>query len=248
MERIVRVARLALRDVGRLPVIQGQRMNVLFFGDSICNGQGIAIHKGWVTRLSQSLSELAARFGEALIVTNSSVNGRTTRQALETMPYEVQQRAPEILIVQFGMNDCNIWETDRGNPRVSALAFEANLREIIQRAHSFGAQIIFLNSNHPTGRDQKPCPHSALTYEDQNSQYNAIIRKVAQWTAATILFNDIETAFHQTTGGNRAQLLRYLLPDMLHLSEDGHDLYYDIVHPPIAACIERLLHARRAVA
>src|SRR5438034_624703 len=94
-------------------------MHVLFFGDSICNGQGIAIHKGWVPRLSAGLSELAAAAGRDLVVINSAVNGRTTRQALETMPYEVQSQAPEVLVVQFGMNDCNIWQTDRGNPRVS---------------------------------------------------------------------------------------------------------------------------------
>ena len=79
-------------------------MNVLFFGDSICNGQGIAIHKGWVTRLSQSLSERAKQFGESVLVINASVNGRTTRQALETMPYDVQQPGAQMISIQFGMN------------------------------------------------------------------------------------------------------------------------------------------------
>ena len=109
-------------------------MNLLFFGDSICNGQGIAIHKGWVTRLSASLTAEAEKLGQRLVVINSSVNGRTTRQALETMPYEVQSLAPEIVIVQFGMNDCNCWVTDRGLPRVSERAFTANLVEMIDRS------------------------------------------------------------------------------------------------------------------
>jgi lysophospholipase L1-like esterase len=223
-------------------------MNVLFFGDSICNGQGIAIHKGWVTRLSRSLSELAQQFGESLVVTNSSVNGRTTRQALETMPYEVQQHAPEILIVQFGMNDCNIWESDRGNPRVSPSAFEANLREIITRSRTFGAQAIFLNTNHPTGRDQKPCPHSNSTYEAQNRLYNGIIRNVSRTAGSDVYFNDIEAVFHQTIAGDRQRLLRLVMPDLLHLSEEGHDLYFEIVHNPIAASVQRLFDARRAAA
>src|SRR5262245_18623684 len=116
-------------------------MNIVFFGDSICNGQGLAIHKGWVTRISASLSELPGSRRDELVVVNSSVNGRTTRQALESMPYEVQRPGVDVIIVQFGMNDCNIWETDRGNPRVSPLAFEANVREIIQRAATFGARV-----------------------------------------------------------------------------------------------------------
>jgi acyl-CoA thioesterase-1 len=221
-------------------------MNVLFFGDSICNGQGIAIHKGWVTRLSQTLSELAEEFGETLLVTNSSVNGRTTRQALETMPYEIQSHAPDVLIVQFGMNDCNIWETDRGNPRVSPLAFEANLREIIQRGLSFGARAIFLHTNHPTGRNEVNCPHSAVTYEAQNRAYNSIIRKVAASSDPRVHFNDIEGVFQQTIQGDRRRVLRFVLSDRLHLSEEGHDLYYQIVHPRIAACVRQLLCARRA--
>jgi lysophospholipase L1-like esterase len=197
-------------------------MNILFFGDSICNGQGIAIHKGWVTRMSQTLSELGQQFGASILVTNSSVNGRTTRQALETMPYEVQAHAPKVVIIQFGMNDCNIWESDRGNARVSALAFEANLLEIIARARTFGASAIFLNTNHPTGRDEKRCAHSTVTYEDQNR-------------------TDIEAIFLKTIGDNRQDLTRLVLTDLLHLSEEGHGLYYDIVYPRIADCVRRLL-------
>jgi lysophospholipase L1-like esterase len=223
-------------------------MKVLFFGDSICNGQGIAIHKGWVTRLSQRLDDMGQRFGEPILVANSSVNGRTTRQALETMPYEVQAHAPQVVIVQFGMNDCNIWESDRGNPRVSPTAFEANLWEIIVRARTFGAKAIFLNTNHPTGRDQSPCPYSIGTYEDQNRLYNAIIRKVACTAGADVYFNDIETIFRATISGDRQRLLRFVLPDLLHLSEEGHELYYDIVHNPIANCTQRLLLCDRSAA
>ena len=52
--------------------IKGKTMQkLIFFGDSICTGQYISIHKGWVSRLSESL------YGQ-LVVLNSSVNGRTT--------------------------------------------------------------------------------------------------------------------------------------------------------------------------
>ncbi len=218
-------------------------MNVLFFGDSICNGQGIAIHKGWVTRLSASLTEEAQCFGQSLVVINSAVNGRTTRQALETMPYEVQQMRPEIVIVQFGMNDCNIWETDRGNPRVSPMAFEANLREIVQRVLTFGAQEVYLHTNHPSGRDQKLLAHSTVTYEEQNRRYNQIIRHVAT-SDARVSFVDIEAAFNQATNGDRAQVARLVLPDLLHPSEEGHELYYNTVQPRLRQSVLRLLGNR----
>ncbi|HZZ79721.1 MAG TPA: SGNH/GDSL hydrolase family protein [Gemmataceae bacterium] len=223
-------------------------MHVLFFGDSICNGQGIAIHRGWVTRLSQSLSDLAQARGNNLVVVNASVNGRTTRQALETMAYEVQKAAPEILTIQFGMNDCNIWETDKGHPRVSPLAFEANLLEIIARGRIFGARAIFLNTNHPTGRDQTPLAHCSVNYDTQNRRYNEIIRKVARSAGADVYFNDIEAIFDRTTGRNRERLLPFLMPDLLHLSEKGHDLYYDSVHALYAKCVHRFLDPQLSAA
>ena len=82
-------------------------IKVYFFGDSICVGQYISIHKGWVTRTSAELEELGKKYNHQIIVSNASANGRITRQALEQMPYEIQSRHPDILIVQFGLNDCN---------------------------------------------------------------------------------------------------------------------------------------------
>jgi lysophospholipase L1-like esterase len=216
-------------------------MHVLFFGDSICNGQGIALHKGWVPRLSASLSDLAAKAGQELVVVNSAVNGRTTRQALETMPYEVQSLGPEVLVIQFGMNDCNIWQTDRGNPRVSPLAFEANLREIVQRGLTFGAKAVMLHTNHPTTRDQTPLAHTSATYEAQNRAYNEIIRRVARSAGPRVQFIDIEAVFRDAIGGDPAGARRFVMADGLHLSEEGHDLYYQTVYPRLADCVRQLL-------
>ena len=68
------------------------------------------------------------------------------------MPYDIQSHEPDLLLVQFGMNDCNFWESDRGNPRVSLDAFRANLREIYTRAFSFGVHNVIQLTNHPSGR------------------------------------------------------------------------------------------------
>jgi acyl-CoA thioesterase-1 len=216
-------------------------VNVLFFGDSICNGQGIALHKGWVPRLSASLSELAAEYEKSVVVINSSVNGRTTRQALETMPYEVQSIGPEVMIVQFGMNDCNVWQSDRGNPRVSPRAFEANLREIIQRGVTFGARAIFLQTNHPTTLDHTPLAHSTVTYEAQNRTYNELIRHVAATSPTGVRITDIAAAFDAAMTGDPTAGERYVLPDGLHLSEEGHDLYFRTVYPGLSDCVRQLL-------
>lgn len=217
-------------------------VHVFFFGDSICFGQGVALHKGWVTQASRILGELGARFGREVIVINASVNGNTTRQALERMPYDVQSHGVDVMIVQFGMNDCNCWETDRGAPRVSPQAFAANLEEIVDRAYRFGAQALLLNTNHPTTRDQAPMAHAGVSYQEQNARYNEIIRQVARATARITLV-DVERAFWERTGGDRTRLLMLLLPDGLHLSEAGHGVYSEIIEPPLVAAVELVLKA-----
>lgn len=215
-------------------------INVFFFGDSVCFGQGISLHKGWVPRISARLGELARNAGREVIVINASVSGNTTRQALERMPYEVQSHNPEVLMVQFGMNDCNYWETDRGNPRVSPKAFAANLKEIVARAKSFGAKKIFLNTNHPTGRDELPMPHTNITYQQSNEQYNEIIRDVVTDMGRGVILNDMENLF-RASAPTREHLLRLLMPDKLHLSEAGHDLYFSTIYRRMDAVILDLL-------
>jgi acyl-CoA thioesterase I len=214
-------------------------VRVFFFGDSICFGQGVSIHKGWVTRISASLGALSQELGRQVLLMNASISGNTTRMALERMPYDIQSQNPDVLIVQFGMNDCNYWETDRGNPRVSPAAFRANLMEIIARGYTFGCRRVLLNTNHPTGRDQSLMPHTTITYQESNERYNETIRSVAQELGDRVVLNDVEAAFRTHINGS-ADTLRSLLlpaPDLLHLSETGHDLYYDLVFPQVRAAV-----------
>lgn len=212
---------------------------MFFFGDSICFGQGVSIHRGWVTRISASLDELGRTLGRDVMLNNASISGNTTRMALERMPYDVQSHEPDVLIVQFGMNDCNHWATDRGNPRVSPRAFQANLEEIIQRGIAFGARRVVLNTNHPTGRTVQPMPHSTLTYQESNARYNEIIRRVAEDAGGRVVLNDMERVFREHVEQTGAPLPSLLLPDpdLLHLSVAGHDLYYGAVYPSVREAV-----------
>lgn len=218
---------------------------LVFFGDSICNGQGVSLHRGWVARLSASAETLSRQLGCDIIVVNASVNGSTTRQALERMAYEVQSHQLDILLVQFGLNDCNFWVTDRGLPRVSPEGFAANLVEIIRRGRRFGARRIFLNTNHPTAKELEDQPFWPMSYSESNRRYNEIIREVAARAGEFVQLNDIERAWNQSRAGRGASLTDCLLPDGLHLSLAGHDLYFEIIETVVVDAIREVCRQKQ---
>jgi len=212
-------------------------LRVFFFGDSICFGQGVSPHRGWVTRIAATLAELGVGFGTEIVVQNPSVCGDTTRSALERMPRDVQAHRPDVLLVQFGMNDCNCWVSDAGAPRVSPRAFAANLEEIIERGFRFGVRHLFLMTNHPSGRNHAPMPGSEISYDAANRTYNTIIRSIAADWKDRLDLLDVEREFESRLDPERPYA-RVLASDELHITQLGHDLYYEIVCPPLARLIE----------
>ena len=188
-------------------------VNIVFFGDSVCFGQFISLHQCWVTLVAQKLAEKYD-----VIVTNSSVNGSTTRQALERMSYDLSKLNMDIFVIQYGLNDCNYWETDKGLPRVSPQSFSTNLHEIIGRATAFGAKKVPWTDK--------------ISYPRSNEQYNQIIRVVAQHSLHASLI-DIE---HHFAG----QGSTYLLPDLMQLNTKGHQSYFKFIYPIIEKAVKEL--------
>jgi lysophospholipase L1-like esterase len=212
-------------------------LKVFFFGDSICFGQGVSPQHIWVCRIAAALEE---RFGDRidLVVQNPSINGNTTRQAIERIAYDVQSHAPQIVLTQFGMNDCNGWETDKGHPRVSKSAFRANLSEIIDRCRVFGARSVLVGTNHPTTRTRLQLPGVDHTYDSANRAYTALIREVA--AAKSAVLADAEKAFDQAIAAGEATYQDLVLEDELHLSKAGHDNYFRARLPLLIEQVERV--------
>lgn len=212
-----------------------RQLRVFFHGDSVSFGQGVSPHLTWVTRISKCISEEFGGPDTELTLANLGVNGNTTRQGLERLHYDVLSHYPQITTVQFGLNDCNYWMTDMGHPRVSEMAFKANLHEIVSKLRTFKCKWIILNSNHSTTRSKDLMPNSSVTYEASNEQYNVLIREVAREQEAhgDVIFNDINSLLKLHLGETRQPLSDFLLSDGLHLSERGHSFYFDKIYPVI---------------
>ena len=211
------------------------RLVLVHMGDSITFGQHIDPGVRWTSLIASRLA--AASDGGALEVTsiNSGVSGDTTRMGLERFPVAVQAHRPDVVTIQFGLNDCNCWETDCGIPRVTEAAYAANLVEMVARSRRFGAQQVILATNHPTRRREAMA--SGEVYEDANARYSEIVRGVAATTAVTLC--DVRLAF---SGLSDRELADMLLPkpDVLHLSEAGNRLYADAIWPAIQNAVRAI--------
>lgn len=183
----------------------------IFFGDSICHGQHVSVDQTFVHRLARDLQEQTPN----LLVESRSINGNTTRQALERMSYDVTSHHPDAVYVQFGINDANVWATDFGECRVSLDAYRANLAEIVAKSRSAGARRVILGTNHP-------CRLGA-EYSARLDRYNDAARSVAAELGLALV--DVARAWPGDPG--------LILPDGVHLSKPGHDFYYALLKPVI---------------
>ena len=204
-------------------------MKLYFFGDSISFGQYISVENVWVTRIGMLIKKKYPNM--ELLIQNLSVNGNTTRMALERMPYDIQSHDIDILVIGFGMNDCNYWESDKGLPRVSPQAFEANMKEIIDRAYNFNIREVIIHTNHPSPRTDL-MSNTNITYGQSNHFYNEIIRKIAR-DDKRVNFVDIEREIEEIGGCEH-----FVLKDGVHLSMAGHELYYKLFGNCIVNIIE----------
>jgi len=186
--------------------------NFYFLGDSICYGQYVSIEKTWVYKFANWLNNESEYSSSNYSVLNSSIIGNTTRDALNRSYNEVFNRFPSVVYIQYGMNDCNQWQTENGLNRVMPKTFEANLEELIIRSKKSGSKTI-IGTNHYS--------HKNLEYDDRNIQYNEIIRNVSK--EQNILCIDHEEAWRNY---NHIDLL---LEDGIHLNELGHNLYFKTI-------------------
>ncbi|MCH7603342.1 MAG: SGNH/GDSL hydrolase family protein [Planctomycetes bacterium] len=211
------------------------RISLIHMGDSITFGQYLDPSLRWTTIVSNCNRKVFAGLDLEIVARTYGVSGETTRMGLERFPQDVQDYTPDILTLQYGLNDCNCWATDKGHPRVSEAAFEANLLEMIARTRVFGAKEIILSTNHRTLR--RDTLASGEVYEDANARYCDIVREVAR--QAEVMLCDIQMTFD---GFSDEQLARMVMPtpDLLHLSEEGNRVYADTIYPYIRQSIESL--------
>jgi lysophospholipase L1-like esterase len=195
---------------------------VTFLGDSITRGQYVEPRLRWVNRLRRYW----VGRGIGVEVRNAARNGETTRMALRRLGRILP--GTDVLVVQYGLNDANCWESELGVPRVTPASYRANLEEILYRACSREVMHIFLVTNHLPMMDTRP---GVLRFPDRSTrrlppyrervlEYNGIVRSTA--TDLRVDLVDVERDLSPHDGS-------LMLPDGIHLNREGHLQYHQVV-------------------
>ena len=94
-------------------------------------------------------------------VINAGIGGNTTHAALARLAAEVLAHRPDLVVVQFGINDSavDVWKNPPAvEPRVPLEQFEANLRGIVQTLRARSAKVILMTPNPLCGAPPKSGP------------------------------------------------------------------------------------------
>lgn len=113
---------------GWLKSFDPTRRTVVFLGDSITAGDGVAPEVAFPHRVGAALG-VPAR--------NAGVSGDTTWRALERLSVDVLAHRPKVVVVELGMND----EVDYHRPPAETLY---NLRQLARRLRKDGARVVLV--------------------------------------------------------------------------------------------------------
>jgi lysophospholipase L1-like esterase len=149
-------------------------VKIICIGDSCTYGQGVRSSEAWPAVLERLTGH---------DVRNAGVCGDTTRLGLERFFRDVGMHRPDVVVIQFGHNDANRWETDFGTERVGIHAYVANVNDLVARCEAIQARPIIL-APHPTIRRFTPTEEN---YDWRIGDYRKALGSRAIGTGATLL-------------------------------------------------------------
>jgi acyl-CoA thioesterase-1 len=194
-----------------LPTANTDTPRVVFFGDSLSAGLGLAENEAFPA----VTGELLRAAGVEIEVVNAGVSGDTSAGGLARLDWVLGQGA-DVLVVELGGNDgLRGWSLENT---------ESNLRRIVQRGRDIGASVLLLGMDIPTNYGP-----------DYTTAFAEMYRKIADDEGATLVPGFIREVgmdpslmqpdgIHPTAEGHRrlAETLRPYLEDTLSdLSDSG---------------------------
>lgn len=132
---------------------------LVILGDSLSAAYGLAAADGWVHVLQATVAE---KYPDYKVV-NASISGATTNAGLQRLPKLLEERRPEILVLQLGANDGL-----QGKPIVQ---IQQNLQRLIEMSRAAGARVVLLGVRLPPNLGRRYTEPFFQMYAELADQY-----------------------------------------------------------------------------
>jgi lysophospholipase L1-like esterase len=144
---LVPAAWLGVSERSFAGMVDRKPVRIVAFGDSTT-----ASAKDWAPEIQEVYADCLPRrlraAGFEAQVHNAGIGDTTTRDAVERLDRDVRSHGPDIVIVQFGINDSWI-DIDLGStrPRLTRAEFRNNLRLIVRVLGEDGVHVVLMTPN-----------------------------------------------------------------------------------------------------
>lgn len=216
---------------------QSRTWNIITFGDSTT-----AARKEVAAVYSDLIQEELHRLGYQAQVANAGVPGNTTADARARFDKDVLARRPNLVIIQFGINDSavDVWKNPPATkPRVALAAFRENLLYFIQRLRERQAAVVLMTPNPLCWTEKLIEMYSKKPYlPGRKDGFNVTLN------AYTDMVRDISVSEHVPLVDVGAVLRSHpegachFLLDGMHPNDQGHRLIADLLIGRLISLLE----------
>ena len=226
------VALIALASPRVLPAEQARPLRVIAFGDSTTAPRN-TIQEVYADRLVKAL----AKHRIPIEVINAGVGGNTTEHARRRFERDVLSRAPNLVVIQFGINDSalDVWKDPPATaPRVAVDRYRENLLHFVRTLKDRGVQVILMTPNPLRWVAKTKSLYGKPPYDPDDPQgfdaplspYRTAVREVADQEGAPLI--DVFQAFADYAKRTNRPVDDLLL-DGMHPNDEGHRIVAELL-------------------
>ncbi|WP_018625944.1 SGNH/GDSL hydrolase family protein [Niabella aurantiaca] len=211
-------------------------LTIVTFGNSVT-----ATRKTIKQVFAQRLPSLLSQKGIAATVINSGVPGSHTgrladndvikvKHALERFDTDVLDHHPDLVIVDFGINDAAI-DPRKGSSRIPLADYKRNMEYMVTQMQERGINVLLMTPNARGGK-QKDLLNKTL------SRYVNVVRGLSKTHKTGFVDNfQLFLDYPSKTGKS----LDSLLLDGIHPNDTGHEMMADLIVKEIVRMYRRQL-------
>lgn len=216
---------------GMEPHHEGKMVTLVAFGDST------TAPRGSVQIYLDCLKSDLPKKGMKVDLINAGIGGNTTEDARGRFAKDVLDRHPDVVVIQFGINDSaiDVWQTPPAtHPRVTIDRYTSNLEYFVVTLQKQECKVILMTPNpirwtpslkkkygKPPYRPNAPDGFNVIL-----QTYAEGVREVAQKNK--VLLVDVYAAF-QAYGKGKSHSFDELLLDGMHPNDKGHRLVANLL-------------------